>query len=152
MIQGLILPVIYAFFSSLPYAFLFNIHGFNAVVAGLGGAFGWLAYLVSGCWFDSSIIQSLFAGVAIAAFAEVMSRVRKCPATGFMLTAFFPVVPGGGIYYTMKYCIDGNKEMFYNKFLETLGIAGALAVGVLVVSSTVRLVATFRNERGRRLS
>ena len=147
MIQTLILPVIYAFFSSLPYAFLFNIHGFNSVVAGLGGAFGWLAYLVSGWWFPSPIIQSLFAGIAIAAFAEVMSRVRRCPVTGFMLTAFFPVVPGGGIYYTMKYCIDGNKEMFYNKFLETLGIAGALAVGVLVVASSVRLVSAYRSHK-----
>ena len=147
MMQELILPIIYAFFSSLAYAYLFNIHGFNTVVSALCGAFGWMAYLVSGYYFHSSVIQSLFAGLALAAFAEAASRVRKFPVTGFLLPAFFPVVPGGGIYYTMKYCIDGNKEMFYNKFLETLGIAGALAVGVLLVSSTMRMVSAIKNER-----
>ena len=35
MIHSLILPVIYAFFSSLPYALLFNIHGVNTLVAAL---------------------------------------------------------------------------------------------------------------------
>jgi len=147
MIQELILPVIYAFFSSLAYAFLFNIHGWDTAISALCGAFGWLAYLVSGYYFDSSVIQSLFAGLAIAAFAEVMSRVRKCPVTGFLLPAFFPVVPGGGIYYTMKFYIDGNKEMFYNKFQETLGIAGALAVGVLLVFSVVRMITLYKNEK-----
>ena len=150
MIHSLILPVIYAFFSSLPYALLFNIHGVNTLVAALAGAFGWLVYLVAGWWFPSPIIQSLFAGIAIAAFAEGMSRVRKCPVTGFLLTSFFPLVPGGGIYFTMKYCIDGNREMFYNKGLETLGIAGALAVGVLLVSSTVRLMTAIQHNRRTR--
>lgn len=145
--QELILPVIYAFFASLAYAFLFNIHGINTVYAAVVGACGWLAYLLTGyCW-NSTIIQSLVAGLTIAALSELMSRLRRCPSTGFLLVAFFPLVPGGGIYYTMKYCIEGDRSMFYTKLLETIGIAGALAVGVLMVSSTLRLISVFRTQQ-----
>ncbi|MBQ1216446.1 MAG: threonine/serine exporter family protein, partial [Clostridia bacterium] len=33
------------------------------------------------------------------------------------------MVPGGGIYYTMKYCIEGNMDMFVSKLITTLGVA-----------------------------
>ena len=50
------------------------------------------------------------------------------------------MVPGGGIYYTMKYCIEGNMDMFVSKLITTLGVAGAIAVGVSLVSSVVRII------------
>ena len=148
MMEELLLPCLSAFVASLAFAFLYNVHGFGALLCALGGTVGWLVYLLAGYRFDSPILQSLFAGLAISAFSEIMSRVRKCPVTGYLLIALFPLVPGGGIYYTMKYCMDGQKELFYNKGLETLGIAGALAVGVLLVSSAVRLATAIRH-RGR---
>ena len=140
MIQELFLPCLHAFVASIAFAILFNIHGTGVVICGFGGAVGWLVYLLAAPFFHSSIIQSFFAALAISAFAEIMSRIRKCPVTGYLLVAFFPLVPGGGIYYTMKYCMDGQTDLFFSKGLETLGIAGALALGVLLVSSSVRLI------------
>ncbi len=147
MLETLILPCVYAFFASLGFAYLFNIHGFGTIVCGFGGMVGWLAYLLSAPFVHSVIIQSFFAGLAISVFSEVMGRVRKAPVTGYLLVAFFPLVPGGGIYYTMKYCMDGQTDLFISKGLETLGIAGALAAGVVLASSTVRLFTNFHNQR-----
>lgn len=39
----------------------------------------------------------------------------------------------------MEYCIAGNTQMFLETGLHTLGIAGALALGILLVSSLNRL-------------
>ena len=147
MMETIFLPCLYAFVASLSFAFLFNIHGLGSVVCGIGGALGWLVYLLAGPYFHSPIVQSFFAALAISAYSEVMSRVRKCPVTGYLLVAFFPLVPGGGIYYTMKYCMAGDTEMFYSKGMETLGVAGALALGVLIVSSVVRLVSNYRRQK-----
>ena len=77
-----------------------------------------------------------------------MSRVRKCPVTGYLLVAFFPLVPGGGIYYTMEHAISGETQQFIETGLHTLGVAGSLAVGVLLVSSAVRMWSTYRRRLG----
>ena len=150
MIEELLLPCLYAFLASVAFAVLFNIHGFGIVICGIGGTLGWLAYLLTFPYYQSPILPNFFAGLTISVFAEIMSRIRKCPVTGYLLVAFFPLVPGGGIYYTMRYCMAGNKEMFYAKAMETFGIAGALALGVLIVSSMFRLVISYRNHRKRR--
>ena len=49
------------------------------------------------------------------------------------------MVPGGGIYYTMEYCVSGQTSQFIETGIHTFAIAGALAVGVLIVSSLVHL-------------
>ena len=77
--------------------------------------------------------------IIVSAYAEIMARVFKAPVTGFLTIGILPLVPGGGIYYTMEYCVSGQTDLFIETAIHTLAIAGALAVGVLVVSSLVRL-------------
>jgi uncharacterized membrane protein YjjB (DUF3815 family) len=84
-------------------------------------------------------MQFFVATIAISIYSEIMARVHKAPVTGYLLVSLLPLVPGGGIYYTMEYCIIGNTEMFLETGIHTLGIAGALALGILLVSSFVRL-------------
>ena len=91
-----------------------------------------------------------FGTLALAVYAEVMARVRRSPATGYLHVALLPMVPGGGIYYTMEYGIAGNTEMFLETGMHTLGIAGALALGILVVSTLARIVALVGEERRER--
>ena len=49
-------------------------------------------------------------------------------------------MPGGGIYYAMSYCLAGDTGQFLNALLDTLGMAAALAVGVILASSLFRAV------------
>ena len=60
--------------------------------------------------------------------------------TGYQLVALLPLVPGGGIYYAMGYCLEGDTEQFLSALLGTLGMAAALAVGVILASSLFRAV------------
>lgn len=77
----------------------------------------------------NDIIQSFFAALVISAWSEVMARLRKCPVTSYLLVALFPLVPGGGIYYTMEHALNGDTELFLDTLMHTLGLAGALASG-----------------------
>ena len=54
--------------------------------------------------------------------------------------ARLPLVPGGGIYYAMGYCLEGDTEQFLSALLGTLSMAAALAVGVILASSLFRAV------------
>lgn len=132
------LPCLYAFAACAAFAVAFNMRGKMLVFASLGGAIGWFVYLLCNP-LQNDILQFFFGTVALSVFAEIMARVHKTPVTGYLLVALLPMVPGGGIYYTMEYCIIGNTDLFLETGLHTLGIAGSLAMGVLLVSSSVRL-------------
>lgn len=141
------LPVLFAFLGAGGFAVIYNIHGGGILICAFGGALGWLVYLASAPLLQSEITQSFLAAIAISAFSEAMARLRKCPVTGYLLVASFPLVPGGGIYYTMEHAINGEVDLFLSSFLHTLDVAGALAVGVLLVSSAVRMWTNYHHRR-----
>lgn len=142
-----LLPCAYAFIACCAYCVLFNIRGSGMLVCSLGGALAWLVYLLSALFTASDILQYFWAAVFLSAYSEVMSRIRKCPVTGYQLLAFIPLVPGAGIYKTMEYCINGETDLFVSTGVHTLGISGALALGVLLVSSVVRMYYIFKKKR-----
>lgn len=142
------LPCLYAFLACIAFSLLFNIHGAaGMLICAGGGALGWLVYLLAAPLVHSDIIQSFFAALAISAWSEIMARLRRCPVTSYLLVALFPLVPGGGIYYTMEHAMSGETSLFLESLLHTLGLAGALAVGVLMVASLARLVTNYQNHR-----
>ena len=144
----LFLPCLYAFLACLGFCVLFRINGPGAVLCSLGGALAWLVYLVTGpIMGNNDVIQYFWAAVFLSAYAEVMARVRKCPATGYLLIAFIPLVPGAGIYNMMDAALRGDTQDFLTTGLHTLCIAGSLAVGVLVVSSLVRMQSMLQHRR-----
>ena len=76
----------------------------------------------------------------IGIFSEVMARLRRCPVTGYLLVSLLPLVPGGGIYYAMSYCVAGDTQLFLETLLRTFGMAAALAVGAMMTASLFRAV------------
>ena len=138
MIMEYIYPCLVAFAASFVFCVVLNVKDIKvALVASIGAGAGWLIYLVSGS-FVGVVGQNLIAAVAVALFAEFISRIMKTPSTIFIIVGILPMVPGGGIYYTMEYCIQGNNEMFISKGLQTLAVAGAIAVGVSIASAIYR--------------
>lgn len=137
-LTGFLLPCLYAVMACVAFCFILNQRGLLLVVSSLGGGVGWAVCLL--CAFTGSDVIQYFAGaVAVALYAEVMARLLKAPATGFLVVGILPFVPGGGIYYTMEYCLSGNTQLFLSTGIHTFGVAGAVAVGLLLASSLVRL-------------
>lgn len=129
-----ILPCLCAFLACFGFTMVFNIHGAGKLVCGVGGALGWLVYLLAG----KTILAAFLASAAIGLYAEIMARLRRCPVTGYLLVALLPLVPGGGIYYAMSYCVAGDTQRFLETLLRTFGMAAALAVGAMLTSSLFR--------------
>ena len=144
-----VLPCLYAFLACAGFCPLYNIRGFGIVLCALGGSWGWLVYLLSQAAGAPSPLAAFCAGVAIAAYSETMARIRKCPASSYLLLAFFPLVPGSGIYFTVQAFFQGDAERFSTLGRSTLGIAGGLAIGVLMVSSAVRMIHHMKEQRRR---
>lgn len=140
------LACLWAFCACLPFSMVFNIRGKAVVLSALGGALGWLVFLLLRPM-DNEILQFFFAACSISIFAEVMARVNAMPVTSFQMVGLLPLVPGGGIYYTMEYYVTGQTDRFLETGLNTLAIAGSLAMGILLISSLFRLWGTMQAQR-----
>ena len=138
MMQNFILPCLYALVACTGFWIVSNIPKKAIFPAAFGGALGWCAYLLCG-GAHSDIFQYFAAALVISVYSEIMARVHKSPVTLYLICSLLPLVPGGGIYYTMEYCINGNTDAFLQTGLHTMAIAGVLALGILLVSSIVRL-------------
>lgn len=126
------------------FSILFNIHGPGGLLCALGGVLTWVVYdlVMRYCGNDmmAYFLSSFFASV----YAETMARIRKYPAISYLVVSLFPLIPGAGIYYTMNYAVHGEMERFAAKGMQTAAIAGVMAVGVLLVTTIVRLCYTWR--------
>lgn len=132
------------FIACAGFAIIFNIHGIGITICAFGGVLTWAAYCL-GSYLGCDIYACYFFSTLIAAlYAEIMARVRKYPAISYLVVAIFPLIPGAGIYYTTSYLLQGDRASFVQKALQTIGIAGVIAVGILMVSTLVRLWSSWK--------
>lgn len=135
-----LLPCLYSFLACVGFCFVFNIHGPGIAICGGGGALGWLTYLLANFVTPNIMLRFLLAAIVITLYSELMARVRRCPVTSYLIIALLPLVPGGGIYEAMRYCVQGDTQLFLSSLVSTFGIAGALALGAVLGSSALRVL------------
>ena len=126
------------------FSILFNIHGKWMVLCIIGGTATWMIYLLCEELGLDVYTVNLYATIFAALYSEVMARVRRCPVTPYLVIAIFPLLPGAGVYYTMSLGLQGEMLEALRKGLETAGIAGSLAVGILLVSTVFRFMTARR--------
>ncbi|MEG0803562.1 MAG: threonine/serine exporter family protein [Pygmaiobacter sp.] len=136
--------LISSFVACFAFSIILNTRGKLLFFAPLGGSICWCAYLLFALFFEE-LPCYFFATIVITIYSEIMARVFKAPATVFLLVGLLPLVPGGGIYYTMEYALEGNTLAFLSRGLNTFSIAGCLALGILVVSSIMRFSSRVRH-------
>ena len=127
------------FVACVGFAIIFNIHGVGIFICALGGTLAWAVYCAATYLGCDIYVGYFLAAVTAAVYSEIMARVRKYPAISYLVVAIFPLIPGAGIYYTTSFLLQGNREAFIQKALQTIGVAGVIAVGILMVSTLVRL-------------
>lgn len=140
--MSLLIEVLATFLATIAFGILFNIHGKNLFFAGIGGGLGWFIYKVCLSLGFSVILSMFFGSIVISAYSEICARILKTPVTIIVVAALIPLVPGGGMYNTMYEAIQGDAMTTWNQAIMTISSAGALALGVLFVSSITRLIYT----------
>lgn len=141
----MILNTLYTLIATFTFSILANIRGKNLVFASLGGGFTWFIYLFTTSYTHIPNMFCFFiASIFAAMYSEVMARVLRTPVTTLVISAVIPLVPGSGMYYTMFESVQGNVNTSLNLGIQTLAIAGTIAVGVFFVSSIAKALFLFR--------
>ena len=135
------------FIGCIGFSVYYNIHGPGMLVCAMGGILTWASYLILQELGMGLIYANFIGGIIASVYAEVMARVRRFPAISYLVVSLFPLLPGAGVYYTMAHAVEGNMTAMAAKGFETAAIAGALALGILLVSTAFRIWSNYRMRR-----
>ncbi len=135
-----LLLTVFCFIGCMGFAVIFNIHGPGILICALGGCITWMVYAIALEIGISDTLSNFIAALVASLYAEIMARIRKYPAISYLVVSIFPLLPGAGIYYTMNYVVSGNMAGFSQTGMHTIAVAGAIAVGILMISTAFRIM------------
>ncbi len=134
-----IIEIITAALGTLGFSVVFGAKRKHLVWLTVGGAISWAAYVAAAAFYASEPLRYFIAAAAVAVYSEIFARILKTPAVNILIPAILPLIPGGALYYTMRYAIAKEWDLFMSNGSLTLGIALAIALGIITVSTVVKL-------------
>lgn len=120
------------------FSVLFGLHSVDVLLAAGGAAVG-QAVLELVPSMNSPAFASFFAALAAGLYSELTAWYRKRPATVYVIASIIPLVPGGGMYYSMLTIMEGDSTKSIELLLSTLMTAFALAAGLAIANAIGRL-------------
>lgn len=120
-----------AAFATIAFAILFSAPKKELIYCGFTGAFGWIVYFIMTHMGFGVVMASAVATFLLTIFARSFAVIRCVPATVYLLSGIFPLVPGAGIFYTAYYLFIDNTVYSSSKAIETFEIAGAIVIGIV---------------------
>lgn len=135
---GVIIQVIGAYVATITAAITLEAPRTLTFKTGYAGAAGYFVYLLVLNRFGTAL-ATFFACVVVSFLSQFFARRFKAPVTIFYIPAFFPFVPGSAIYQTALYFIQGDYSLSSYYMIQTLSIAGAIALGVFFTDSVLEV-------------
>ncbi len=141
---------LYVLMGTIGYCIIFKVKPKSIVPAAVTSCLGWLVRTILVEMDFSEILATFFGAMAIALLGEIFARLLKDAATVFTIPGIIPMVPGASLYYTMLYFIQGDSSRALQAGQITLFTAGAIALGILVISSLFRIIGNVERSVKRR--
>ena len=148
--HNLLIQCIACAIGAIGFCFLFNIHNLGIVFCTAGGIATWIVHCLLIMAGIPEMGAVLLASIFAAIYAEVMARRRKCPAIGYLILGLISLIPGASLYYTINHILKGEMAEFTARGLRTVAIAGLMAAGILLVSTSVRMMNEGKKHRMER--
>lgn len=132
--------IYFAFIATYCFGIMFNIKGKKLFFTSIGGSIGWATFLYSQKLGSSPTEAYFYSALAISVFSEIGARYLRTPVTSILICGLIPLVPGGGMYYTMYSVIKSEPLEAFNRGIGAFSAAGALAMGIVFVTSMTKAV------------
>ena len=132
--------IIAAFLGTLGFALVFKLKGKYLLWVSLGGFCTYSIYILADFLVSSSFIAALAAATFVALLSEILARILKAPTVIFLTTISISIVPGSGLYYSMKSLLLQNWYELIYTFKSTVAIAAGIVCGIILVSAAFKML------------
>ena len=131
--EEILIQLATAFLGSFGFSLVFGLRFRWVLHASLGGLCCWGIYLLANSRLHSIFAACLIASAFAALYGEILARLCKAPATVFFVPSVIPLIPGGALYYTMSYAVQGDWAAASHYGSLTMQYALAIAAGISLV-------------------
>lgn len=125
-----------AFVGTVGFSVIFGVPRKNYVQTALVAAIGWVAYLVL---FRFTVlgpaISTFAATVIVASLARAFASWFKTPSTVYLIPGVFPMIPGGGIFWTTFFLVSSRLHLALQSGMLALEVTAAIVLGIVLVSA-----------------
>ena len=133
----IIIDFILAYVGTIAFSHLFNVPKKHYAYCGLVGALGYLCY----CLVNektSATFATFIATMLVVLASRILTILRKCPITIFLISGIFPLVPGASVYNTAYYFVMNDLEQAVMWGINSLKIAFSIVLGIVFIVSIPR--------------
>lgn len=126
--------------STVGYALIFNQPRRHLIPTGLIGAAGWILYLVAVEVGYGDAFASFLSAFLVTFLSQIAARIFKDPVMVFCIPGIMPIVPGAGMYRTMRAFVTHETALAAATGYATISMAGAIALGLLAATSLFQVM------------
>jgi uncharacterized membrane protein YjjB (DUF3815 family) len=129
----------FTFFATVSYGIIFQVPIKTLLGGGLIGIVGWMVETQIDFFGFHPASGKLAAAFSVAILSQILSSFQKVPATVFSIAGIIPLVPGFLAYTSMTHLMNKDFLLGLESGMETALSAGAIAAGLMLGESMVRL-------------
>ena len=134
-----------ALLGTLGFALVFKMKGSYLPLVCIGGFCTYGIYLIIAFLGGSEFTAAFIAATFVALLSEILARVLKAPTVIFPTTVSISIVPGSGLYHSMRYLLLQDLVSFVQAFKSTCSIAAGIVCGIVIISLVMKIVTTIKN-------
>lgn len=136
------------------FAILFQVPRRAIILSALLGGAGYLLYDITTPLTHSAIAGYFFGTLFMAICSEILARIKRIPATIFMIPAIVPLVPGLGLYNTMMYLVQKKNSLAAktgtSTILEIIAMAMAMVLTAILTSMFISIIRNLKSRLNSR--
>lgn len=131
------------FFAAFAFSMLMNQPRSTMPVSSLIAVAGYGVFMLLG----RGVLAYFLATILIGLSCEICARLMKRTATLFFTGAIVPLVPGVGLYNTMRYCVEADYSKAVSTGVVTLLAICGIALAVTITSVIFSSFAARKNQK-----
>lgn len=129
----MMMELVSAAIGTVAFALLYGVPKKHYLPCGLIGMAGWLMYKLALLANTGTTLAVFCAAVVTVFLSRLMAVRRQCPATVFLITGIFPLVPGAQIYWAAYYLVTNQFDQATSSGLGALKAIIAIVLGIIFV-------------------
>ena len=148
--MNMILELIPAALGTVAFAVLFGIpKKYHIYCAAIGSA-GWLLYRVMTELVGCSVFEATFLATALVVLlSRFASVLERCPATIFVTSGIFALVPGAGICWSAYYLVTNQFSQAAATGFSALQTMMGIVLGIVFIFELPHKIFHFTRKRPR---
>ena len=144
--------LITALLGTAGFSIIFRTKPAHILPAAVGGMMTCGVYLFFDRLGCALFLSNFLASLAAVLYSGILARVLKTPSTIFVALCIIPLVPGSGLFYSMRHLIVWDRALFFAYGPSAMQIALGIAAGIVLESAVVHLLGLIRRRSSGEIS